>query len=570
MELISQYVQLKKRGRNFLGLCPFHSEKEPSFTVSPEKQMFHCFGCKKGGDIFAFWMAYHGTTFVEALKDLAERYNIPFDEARVGAREKRAALKRQQLLRVNEIAADYFFNALTQGHEGAKAREYLSTRQIPQGIVEDFRLGYSPNSWEGLTRSLEREGVDLSVAALAGLVVARKGGGYYDRFRGRLMFPILNVKGQVVGFGGRALGQEMPKYLNTSETPVFHKSEVLYGLHASHQAIRSSGRVVVVEGYMDMLSLWKHGFKEVVATLGTALTEQHVRKLKGYTSEIVVVFDSDEAGKKAVLGSLSVFLNHGMVGKAVVLPQGHDPDTFVNQEGVERFTSLVEAASPMFDFYIHKAMALGDGSEEKVRVLEEMLPALAQLRSYAMRALYVRRLSDAVGLREEVVWAELKEYQKRSRGRSGASPRLTEKLSGARVSKKYNRDIHFLNLIVHHEEARQRLADTDWTLLLSDPVMQRLAKVLMDRGRSNDVDMDTVLESIQDPEVEKELREIMVMPSFYGPDAVETAIGEFEQKIEEIKLAALIREARERGDMVALNEALKMRARLQAPNQTNS
>ena len=560
VELISQYVQLKKRGRNYLGLCPFHSEKEPSFTVSPEKQIFHCFGCKKGGDIFAFWMAYHGTSFLEAVKDLAERYNIVFDDTYLSSREKEIARRRQLLFEVNERAAEYFCNTLAHNSIGEVARRYLSKRGISDELIEDYRLGYSPESWNGLTKYLDKAGLDLSVAASSGLLVAKKSGGYYDRFRGRIIFPIMNAKGQVVGFGGRALGDEMPKYLNTPESPIFHKGDVLYGLHISYKPIREAGRAVVVEGYMDLLALKGKGISEVVATLGTALTEQHVRRLKGYTSEIVVVFDSDEAGKKAVLNSLPIFINQGLMGKAVVLPDGHDPDSFVNQKGPQEFIRLLDSAYSMFDFYLYKIRTTGQAVEQQVNILKEMLPSLAQLKSYAMRAAYIRRLSEALGISEDSLWEELRAIQKKGPRGKAAGIRFDEKISSLKMAKRYNRDIHFLNLIVHHEEARNRLSKTEWPLLLSDPLIKKVVSALFQIGdKRGEKWVEKVLESLQDPEAEKELREILVMPSFYGPGGVETAIREFEEKIEEIKVASLIKEAKARGDMAALNEALKIK-----------
>ncbi|MBC8421226.1 MAG: DNA primase, partial [Desulfobacterales bacterium] len=260
VELIGQYVQLRKAGRNHVGLCPFHAEKDPSFTVSPEKHTFHCFGCKKGGDIFSFWMEYHGATFPEALRDLAERYNITISEGFSQAAERQKAAKREGLYRINEKTAAYFQKTLKHPAKGKAARDYLKKRSIPGEIVAEFRLGYAPDEWDGLVKDLRGHHMDLNGAVEAGVIVPGKKGGYYDRFRGRIIFPIFDLRRgeRVVGFGGRVLDESLPKYLNTPETPIFHKGRSLYGLHSSHAVIRERERAVVVEGYMDLLALKGH------------------------------------------------------------------------------------------------------------------------------------------------------------------------------------------------------------------------------------------------------------------------------------------------------------------------
>ena len=401
VQVIGQFVQLKKAGKNFMGLCPFHAEKDPSFTVSSDRQMFHCFGCKKGGDIFAFWMDYHGLTFPEALKDLAERYNVQITDNFSATEEKKRSKLRETLFKINEAAALYFQQALSKTAGGNPAADYLKKRAISKEIISEFRLGYAPDKWRGITDYLREHEIDLERAVQAGLIIPKKGGGYYDRFRGRVMFPILNLREQVIGFGGRVLDDSLPKYLNTPETPVFHKGEFPYGLHASFKAIRQKGVAVIVEGYMDLLALRRHGLDEVVATLGTALTGQHIRKIKGYAKEAVVVFDSDEAGRNAALRSLPLFLNEGLPARAVVLPNGHDPDSFVNRNGLPEFLKLLDSASSMFDFFLdQKLTQKGSDIERKVQVLKEILPVLSQLRNTAQRSLYAGRLSEQIGIRK--------------------------------------------------------------------------------------------------------------------------------------------------------------------------
>ncbi len=414
VEVVGQFVQLKKAGRNFVGLCPFHAEKDPSFTVNPERQTFHCFGCKKGGDIFAFWMEYHSATFPEALRDLAERYNVTISDSFDPSAGKEKAAQKKTLFKINEKATAYFERALNQSSKGNDGRDYLNDRSISRETIIEFRLGYAPDEWDGLVGILRDHKLDLDMAVQAGVIIPKKNGGYYDRFRGRIIFPIFDLRQQVVGFGGRVLDNSLPKYVNTPETPVFHKGEFLYGLHASYKAIRDKSRAVIVEGYMDWLALRNHGLHEVVATLGTALTAKHVRRLKGYAREAVIVFDSDEAGKAAVLKSLPVFSNEGLPARAVVLPDDHDPDSFVNANGLDRFLELLDQAAPILDFYLEQKLTqTGLDMEGKVRVLEEIFPALSALRTGTQRSLYVRRLSERIGVKEEVAWSELSVFMKR-------------------------------------------------------------------------------------------------------------------------------------------------------------
>jgi DNA primase len=564
VQVIGQFVQLKKAGKNFMGLCPFHAEKAPSFTVSPDRQMFHCFGCKRGGDIFAFWMAYHGLSFLEALKDLAERYHIPITEAFSPSEEKKKSRLRETLLKINEMAALYFQRTLSDAETGNPAADYLKKRAISKEIISEFRLGYAPDKWDGLTHYLEGHKIELEKAGQAGLIIPKKGGGYYDRFRGRVMFPIFDLRGHVIGFGGRVLDTSLPKYLNTPETPVFHKGEFPYGLHASFKAIRQKGLVVIVEGYMDLLALRRHGLDEVVATLGTALTAEHVRKVKGYTKEAVVVFDSDEAGKDAALRSLPLFLNEGLPARAVVLPDGHDPDSFVNAEGLPKFLALLRDASSMFDFFLdQKLKEKGSGIERKVRILKEILPVLSQLRNAAQRSLYAGRLSERIGIKEDVVLSELKEIKKNLS--SGALERdLTGRLTASKVEKKIG-DFQLLNLLVHHPEAATRLKDADCGTLLSDAAALKIVEVIFEKyRREGRFSPENLEENFDNEEVRTCLREVMVADSIYSDQEVKQAIQEIEEKARQKRFADSVREVK--GDPEALNRLLQKLKEQGPPN----
>jgi len=563
VELIGQYVQLKKAGQNHIGLCPFHSEKDPSFTVSPAKQMFHCFGCKKGGDIFGFWMEYHKVPFPQALRDLANRYHVTLPEREWTPSQRRREELKEILFKINEMATEYFHHLLTKTEKGGPGRRYLQSRAITKELILEFRLGYALNEWDGLTEFLKGEGVHMERAVQAGLIIPKKTGGYYDRFRGRVIFPIFNLQHQVVGFGGRVLDDSLPKYLNTPETPLFQKGELLYGLHSSHQPIREKGRVVIVEGYTDVLALKRHGFHETVATLGTALTRDHIRKLKGYTTEAVVVFDSDTAGKGAVLKSLPLFLNEGLSSRVMVLPEGDDPDSFVNKMGVQGFVELLNRSKPMFDFFLDlKLSDGGDGIEHQVSLMEEILPVLSELDNAAQRSLYVRRLSERTGIAESVLLGELENLKKQHTKR-GDKSRVGEKLLASKAKKRA--DLDLLNLIIHYPRSIGRLINQDCKVLLSDPVVIGIFDSIYETYTQGggEITSAEILDNLEGEPARERFREAMLSPPICPNEMVEQAIDEFEDKIYKIKMSESIKKARDRGDIEGLNQLLKQKSRRQ-------
>lgn len=537
VELIGQFVQLKRAGQNYVGLCPFHSEKAPSFSVSPSKQMFHCFGCKKGGDIFAFWMAYHQVPFPQAMKDLAEKYHIALPETHPAHSDRGEAARREALLQVNETAAQYYHHLLTQSSKGKPGRDYFEARAVPAEIVTSFRLGYASEDWEGLTGFLKAKRADLEKAAQAGLIIPRKSGGYYDRFRGRVVFPIFSMRQQVVGFGARVLDRSLPKYINSPETPVFQKGELLYGLHAAHGPIREKGRVVIVEGYTDVLALHKHGLFEAVATLGTALTRDHIRKLKGYAKEAVVVFDADAAGKAAALRSLPLFLDEGMSSRVMVLPENEDPDSFSNGHGLQAFLDLLEKAVPMFDFYLDlKMTGAGDRIEGKVEVLQEMTPLLLEMKNMVQKALYVRRLSERMGVAESWVLSELQKASSRpSREWSEARPR---EVPVDAFSKKAD-DRLLLNLLVHHPGAIGQFMEKNLKILVSDAMVLRILDCMVqDRDQEGEPFPERILEGLSGDPAADLLREAMLSAPICRPEEVDQALKEFEDKVHRMRISA--------------------------------
>jgi DNA primase len=556
VELIGQSVQLRKAGRNHVGLCPFHPEKDPSFTVNSERQTFHCFGCKRGGDIFSFWMAYHGATFTEALRDLAERYQIQFTGQAGSEAEREQTRLRETIFRVNETAASFYESVLGHPADGKVARAYLDKRGVSQETVSQMRLGFAPEQWDGLAGLLRKQRVDLKAAAEAGLLVQKTSGGYYDRFRNRIIFPILDLRKRVIGFGGRVLDQSLPKYLNTPETAVFHKGDSLYGLHLSHAAIREKGRAVVVEGYMDFIALKGQGVQEVVATLGTALTESHVRRIKGFAKQAVVVFDADTAGKAAALRSLPVFANEGLPARAVVLPKGHDPDTFVNQKGRGAFLDLLEGAPSLFDFYLEQKAGEAASEEEKVRAARELLPVLGQIRDFALRSLYVRRLSERTRIREGILLSEMESVTPAQSGVKTAPLGEKSQPDGASIG-----DHQLLNLLVHHPSTATALADADYRMVVTDPVVLDIVDHFFETyRREGAVVAETLLDLLEREASRQKLREVLHQPPIFSDEDREQAVSDFRRQIQRLGIAASFQEAKKSGDLTRLAHLIRLKA----------
>jgi DNA primase len=408
VDVVGSYVALRKRGKNYLGLCPFHSEKEPSFTVSNEKQIFHCFGCGASGSVFDFVMQTRNLSFAEAVRELANRFGIPLAEEQETAQAKKIREMAERLRQVNTLAARYFHRTLMDRSSGRMAREYLQSRGMDNETIKDFQLGYAPKSWEGLKSFFRKEKVDLKVAAQAGLLVPKSKGDSYDRFRNRLMFPIKDMRGRTVGFGGRALDDSMPKYLNSPETLIFHKGRTLYGLSTAREACRRNNETLVVEGYFDLLALYNQSIHQVVAPLGTALTLHHVRMLSRLAPQAVLVFDGDEAGMRAALRSLEFFLREKLPVRFLPLPEGMDPDDFISKEGREPFIELLTEAKPLMEVFLEQSLANYDGSvESRLKVVRTVAPMLRLLDSPTAQESYLRILDQRLGVSEEVLRAEL-------------------------------------------------------------------------------------------------------------------------------------------------------------------
>ena len=403
VDVVSQHLSLKKAGRNYLGLCPFHSEKTPSFTVSEEKQIFHCFGCGQGGNVFTFLMLYHQIEFPEAVQMVGQKCGIPVTTKGMSSDQKRRWEGRQRVFKVNQTALEFFQSKLADPALGKAARSYLEKRQIPGEIAEKFFLGYAPPGWRNLVGHFSDKGERLAEVERAGLIIP-KSRGHYDRFRERLIFPILDVREKVVGFGGRALDDSLPKYLNSPETPVYHKGKTLYGLCWAKEACRREGTVFVVEGYFDLLALQRCRIENVVATLGTAITREHIRILKGYAKRVVLVFDSDAAGTKAVERSLPLFVEENVEAGVITLPAGKDPDLFICDFGGSQFLELAKQSLPMMAFLLERTIEKhGLSLEGKVKIVEELKRPLQLMDNHVGRAVYTRELAQRLDVNESAI-----------------------------------------------------------------------------------------------------------------------------------------------------------------------
>ena len=456
VDIISEVVILKKSGRNYLGLCPFHQEKTPSFTVSPDKQIFHCFGCNEGGNVFSFLMKHQGMTFPEAVRTLARRYGISLPREERSPEQKKAESERQRLLTVNALAAEYFHHCLVNGNGGTPARAYFARRGIESDIIEKFKLGYAPTGWDNLLNYLQTKSISPRVAEQAGLIVRKQAGGYYDRFRNRIMFPITDVAGRVIAFGGRVLDDALPKYLNSPETPLYNKGRTLYGLESARQKCRETETVYITEGYMDFLAVYRHGIRNVVATLGTSMTVEHVRLLKGYVTKAVMVFDSDEAGLKAARRGIELFnTEKGIKAFILSLPEGHDPDSYLMQNGAEQFLNLAANARETMLFLIDEAVKkYGLSVDGKLRVVSEMETVVAAVEDELARSLYVKELAERVQIDERAVLDRVnKAAADIKSGSSGPGQAVHENRPGGNMadfgSGKYRLERQLIEMMLH-------------------------------------------------------------------------------------------------------------------------
>lgn len=536
VDVIGQYVTLQKAGRTFKAPCPFHGERTPSFIVSPDRQSWHCFGaCGTGGDIFSFVMKREGIEFPEALRILAERAGVRLQERRVSEEQDR---QRARLYAANETAAHFYRDLLLKSDAAANARDYLDRRGLDTASVETFLVGYSPQAWEGLMEHLRKYEFTDREMLQAGLVIEGERG-LHDRFRGRLMFAINDQKGRVVGFGARALDDSQPKYINTAQTPLFDKGGVLYALDRAQAGIRRDGRAVIVEGYMDAIAAHQHGFDNVVAQMGTALTERQVRIVKKLANEIVLALDADAAGSQAMVRGHEVVREaldqaeravpvvswRGLIGyqesaavnlRIAVLPEGRDPDDVIRQD-TELWTRLVDEARPVLDFRLEAAAAGHDLADPRGRsqLVQEFLPLLQAVADPVVRAHYLQRLARLSLLSEEELAGLLRRESARAKGRApGQRPPVA-----AAPSTGDAREQFLLGLLLRYPELRADGLEVREDLLWESANRHILAS-WKQAGETEAVKRELP------PELEPHLERLLLrkMPAFDPPQAREALL----------------------------------------------
>ncbi|MGH7906118.1 MAG: DNA primase, partial [Candidatus Binataceae bacterium] len=400
VEVIGAHVRLKRAGSNYVGLCPFHNEKTPSFSVNPGRGFFHCFGCGAGGSVFNFVMRAEGLSFPEAVRSLARRFGVSLPEEREpGA----ASGEREAMFGVNEIAAQYFSQVLWKASGATTAREYLRSRGVSEETARAFSLGFAPADPTSLTKALSRRNL-LEAGIKVGLIRRGGGGDVRDLFAGRLMFPIRDHQGRVIAFGGRVLDDRLPKYMNSPESPIYSKARNVYSLYESRQALGRADRAIVVEGYFDAIAVWQAGFKEVVASLGTSLTVDQLRLLGRYTRNVIACFDGDDAGRKASLRALEVFLQAGLLGRGVFIPPGFDPDTLIKERGAQALDDLLARAELLVDYFLAEQNRLGQGSlEGRARAAGRVAEVLRLVANPFEFDLLARKAAETLGISEQVL-----------------------------------------------------------------------------------------------------------------------------------------------------------------------
>jgi len=482
VDVIGSYLPLKKAGANFVALCPFHKEKSPSFNVNPHRQIFHCFGCHKGGDVFTFVKEYENIGFVDAVRRLADRAKVSLEFDQNPAEQQTRHLK-DQLLQIHEQIAQRWQNCLLNEAAGQMARDYLAKRGVSADAIKLFRLGAAPDLWDDTVNWAKSKDHDLPLVEKAGLILRKEGSEhYYDRFRGRLIFPICDEQGRVIGFSGRVLSgdEKTAKYVNSPETPIFTKSRVFFGLDKSKRAILDAGFAVVCEGQLDLIACFMGGVQNVVAPQGTAFTDQHARMLKRYADEVVLCFDSDEAGQNAAVRSLDHLLASGLAVRVAIVPAPHDPDSFIKANGGEAFRKLVENAGGFFDYYLNRLCAQNDANSDKGRnsILHDMAETIHKTANSVLIDTYAQKTALRLGVAPEAVRAEFKKVPAaRTEPDEGDAEPATAQLEPSRPP---NHEFHLLKLLLLHDDLVAWAAlhlDMNWIShpLVRQIVAQRLA-----------------------------------------------------------------------------------------------
>ncbi|MBW2061897.1 MAG: DNA primase [Deltaproteobacteria bacterium] len=561
VEVVSSYVNLKRAGRLYRGLCPFHAEKTPSFHVNPDRQFFHCFGCGVGGNVFRFLMLQKGVSFPEAVTELADRYGIDLPRlAETGPRGTGPA--KSDLFHAVDLAQQFFEDEL-DSQAGQKARAYLANRGLSRDLVRKFHLGWAPEGWDSLRLYLDSKKIAPQVMEAAGLVKPRADGhGFYDRFRARIICPIFDQSGQTVAFGGRLLEEaaEQPKYLNSPETPIYQKGRLLYGMNQARPGLRDQKTVIIVEGYFDLLALVSYGVSNVVATLGTALTPAHLRLLKGYVDEAVIVYDSDEAGRAAAARALPLFMSADLEGRVMVLPEGHDPDTFIRAQGRETFLKSLGEAVALLDFFLDQTLARYPGTlAGKSQAAQAVMEVVAEVRSQTRQNLLRGALAQRLGISEEAL--QLARRRRRDTA-SDPSKGLVDKMA-------MDLETELLRLILLHPETWQTIFAADLEPLFSAGYAQEVFEAMSRQfDQSGEVNLAKLFETMR-PELADLLSSLALSEDGLEGDDLSLAVMDYIKEFKsrdlrrrEEELSRQIKDAQERQDLAGLERLLSEKNQL--------
>jgi len=510
VDVIGGYLPLKRAGANFVALCPFHKEKSPSFNVNPQRQIYHCFGCHKGGDVFSFVREFESLDFPEAVRRLAERARIPLEyEQTPGERQSRNL--KEQLYPIHEQIAQRWQNALANEASGQIARDYLARRGVAPEAVQLFRLGAAPEAWDDTVNWGKSKGHDPALLETAGLILRKEGTDhYYDRFRGRLIFPISDEQGRVIGFSGRVLAgdEKTAKYVNSPETPIFTKSKVFFGLDKSKRAVLDAGFAIVCEGQLDLIACFMAGVQNVVAPQGTAFTADHARILKRYVEEVVLCFDSDEAGQNAAVRSLDHLIASGLAVRVAMVPAPHDPDSFIKAFGGPAFRELIDRAEGFFDYYLNRLCALNEITSDKGRlaVLRDMSEAIHKTGNSVLIDKYAQKTALRLGVSPDAVRAE---FGKLSRRKPASAPAESEPIAEAAEAPRPSTPEYWLLklLLTHDELVTWASMNLDPAWILHPAVSQIVSRRLAAHQHETWTSLGAFLEVCAEPELQSLITE---------------------------------------------------------------
>lgn len=482
IDVISQYMNLKKRGRNYTGLCPFHSEKTPSFSVSQDKQLFYCFGCGVGGNVSTFIQKIEKMNYPESLMFLAERAGIEVKE-NISSKDAEKAKRKQLLMKINKEAARFFYKNLINNPEAMK---YLQNRGLSIDIIKKFGLGYSLNSWDGLKNFMVSKGIKPELLYSAGLLVkSNNNNSYYDRFRNRIMFPIIDLKGNVIAFGGRVMDDSKPKYLNSPDTEIYNKGDNIYSLNLV-KGIKDLKNIIVVEGYMDAISLHQYGVNNAVASLGTAFTEQQAKLLKRYADEIIIAYDSDAAGQTATLRGLAILEKEGCNVKVIRLPKGKDPDEFIRKEGLDSFKKLIENSMSLIDYKIYnlKENTNIKEIEGRIRFVKQLSRILNTIDSPAEIDAYIKKYSKEMQISEVAIYDELNRIKNKHSNGNNRHNKVDRNndINGINqktvISGEIIAEMKLLNMCIQDRNRAENIFSQIYPDYFTDPLNQRIAEVI--------------------------------------------------------------------------------------------